>query len=226
MASDIKNNILEASSRLFYEQGYNKTSLRQIAKACGIEIGNLYYYYKKKIDLVLELRINKISRDVEQIITFCGDMIYSYTGLIAIDYMLYSLLAVDHKACRVYVEASGEQEFKDLCANLHQKLLIKLVGKEGLRIKPMEAFWANNYCCAGEIQMVNFYYNHETSVNLDKLVIQCLIMRLLMLGLSEDEARLHAKEGIALARSVIEEFGVKAYEWREVENSAFSLYDK
>ncbi|GKU30180.1 TetR/AcrR family transcriptional regulator [Clostridium folliculivorans] len=52
MNEDKKNEILEISRQLFNEQGYNNVSMRTIADALNISVGNLTYHYKKKEDLV------------------------------------------------------------------------------------------------------------------------------------------------------------------------------
>lgn len=53
-----KNEILEVARTLFWEKGYDGTSLRDIASACGFENTNLYYYYKNKEEILFEaLRI-------------------------------------------------------------------------------------------------------------------------------------------------------------------------
>jgi AcrR family transcriptional regulator len=40
--------------RLFREQGYDKTTMRAIAQAAGLSVGNAYYYYPSKDHLVQE----------------------------------------------------------------------------------------------------------------------------------------------------------------------------
>ena len=53
-----KNEILEVARTLFWEKGYDGTSLKDIASACGFENTNLYYYYKNKEEILFEaLRI-------------------------------------------------------------------------------------------------------------------------------------------------------------------------
>jgi AcrR family transcriptional regulator len=42
--------IVKTASKLFYKNGYVNTTTRQIAEACGISQGNLYYYIKSKED--------------------------------------------------------------------------------------------------------------------------------------------------------------------------------
>lgn len=50
--SDSRQLIQEAAVRLFNEHGYDKVSLRDIAREAGLAIGSLTYHYKKKEDLL------------------------------------------------------------------------------------------------------------------------------------------------------------------------------
>ncbi|MET7616409.1 TetR family transcriptional regulator [Streptomyces sp. NPDC005408] len=44
--------ILETALRLFQERGYDKTTMRAIAKEAGVSVGNAYYYFASKEHLV------------------------------------------------------------------------------------------------------------------------------------------------------------------------------
>lgn len=46
--------IVETAIRLFGEQGYEKTTMRAIATAAGLSVGNAYYYFPSKEALVQE----------------------------------------------------------------------------------------------------------------------------------------------------------------------------
>lgn len=50
-----KKRILKAATRVFSEHGYEKSSMRMIAKASHISIGGLYLYFRNKEDLYLTL---------------------------------------------------------------------------------------------------------------------------------------------------------------------------
>ncbi|WP_445529559.1 TetR/AcrR family transcriptional regulator [Streptomyces cyslabdanicus] len=44
--------ILETAMRLFQERGYDKTTMRAIAKEAGVSVGNAYYYFQGKEHLI------------------------------------------------------------------------------------------------------------------------------------------------------------------------------
>ncbi|MFD0316874.1 TetR family transcriptional regulator [Streptomyces flavalbus] len=44
--------ILETAMRLFEERGYDKTTMRAIAKEAGVSVGNAYYYFEGKEHLI------------------------------------------------------------------------------------------------------------------------------------------------------------------------------
>lgn len=50
-----RNQILTVSLALFEKEGYDGTSMRQVADKCGLSLGVLYYYFKNKEDIYLEL---------------------------------------------------------------------------------------------------------------------------------------------------------------------------
>ena len=60
-ASIQKENILRNAFILFKENGYNKTTTREIAAASGINKGLLHYYYKQKEEIIFEMYNNLLS---------------------------------------------------------------------------------------------------------------------------------------------------------------------
>jgi len=49
--------ILDVAQELFVSQGYDKTSLRDIAERLGITKAALYYYFERKEEILLELHL-------------------------------------------------------------------------------------------------------------------------------------------------------------------------
>ncbi len=49
--------MVDAALSLFAEQGYDRTSIRQIAERAGVSLGLLYNYYKSKEDLLKDILV-------------------------------------------------------------------------------------------------------------------------------------------------------------------------
>ena len=56
-AISTRERILDIALELFTEQGYDKTSLRDIAERLGTTKAALYYHFKSKSDILLELHL-------------------------------------------------------------------------------------------------------------------------------------------------------------------------
>ncbi len=56
--------LVEAASLLFHQQGVERTTLAEIALAAGVPLGNVYYYFKTKDELV-EAVIEAVALDLQ-----------------------------------------------------------------------------------------------------------------------------------------------------------------
>lgn len=52
MKQNIKREIMDTAKCLFIKKGFHDTSMRDIAAALNISVGNLTYHYKRKEDLI------------------------------------------------------------------------------------------------------------------------------------------------------------------------------
>ena len=70
--SETRDKLVEVALRLFREEGFQATTMRRIADEAGVSLGNAYYYFAGKDELVNELYV-VIQRDhrerAEQVIT-------------------------------------------------------------------------------------------------------------------------------------------------------------
>lgn len=66
-----KNKMIEVATELFFENGYDGTSIRSIVRGVGCEIGLFYYYYETKDALftdVLETFLNQYHRGFKRVV--------------------------------------------------------------------------------------------------------------------------------------------------------------
>ena len=54
--------ILAVSSELFADRGYSASTMRQLAERAGLPLGNVYYYFSSKYDLLVVIIDNAMSR--------------------------------------------------------------------------------------------------------------------------------------------------------------------
>ncbi|MBN2801433.1 MAG: TetR/AcrR family transcriptional regulator [Deltaproteobacteria bacterium] len=59
---DVRERILAVATRLFADQGYGSTSVRQVAEAVGVTKPALYYYFKSKEELFEQIICSHLGR--------------------------------------------------------------------------------------------------------------------------------------------------------------------
>ncbi|WP_433379834.1 TetR/AcrR family transcriptional regulator [Streptosporangium sp. CA-115845] len=69
--ADTRTRIQDVALTLFVEQGYEATSLREIAEALGVTKAALYYHFKTKDDIVASLAEDRV-RAVEELIAWAS----------------------------------------------------------------------------------------------------------------------------------------------------------
>ncbi len=60
---DRRDSIIRAAENLFADQGYDNTTMQQIAKGAGTSIGNMYFYFSNKEDVMFSL-IDELSTQI------------------------------------------------------------------------------------------------------------------------------------------------------------------
>lgn len=90
-----REQILLSAAKLFRQQGYAATTLRQIAAKAGIKAGSIYYYFDSKeaiLDEVLDQGIKRIFDTVKRRLKEAGEVPHRRRIEIAIEAHLVTLL--------------------------------------------------------------------------------------------------------------------------------------
>lgn len=108
-----KLNIINSAKKLFYEYGYNKSGIQDIADDANVKLGTITYYYKKKDDMITDI-YNVFFLDL-----------YDYVSTIEGNLSLYT------KYCYtlvLYYDALLKDEHNKL---LYYEVLIKNINPQG-----------------------------------------------------------------------------------------------
>ncbi|PKN53178.1 MAG: TetR/AcrR family transcriptional regulator [Deltaproteobacteria bacterium HGW-Deltaproteobacteria-13] len=62
---ETKNRVLKISRNLFVQQGYSKTTIKQISRKANITTGSLYHFFQNKEDILLHIVGDVVSKSAE-----------------------------------------------------------------------------------------------------------------------------------------------------------------
>ncbi len=100
MKTDIKAEIINAASHLFYKNGYNSTGINEIIVTAGIAKATLYNHFKSKDDLCISYLRHMNSTFLESVEVYCVAKPKGKTQILAIfDFLQEFFLNKDFNGC-------------------------------------------------------------------------------------------------------------------------------
>ena len=98
-----RDQIIEAAERLFYEKGYEQTSVQDVLDALSLSKGGFYHYFQSKIELLEAVCRRQSVRDAEEMTAAVArqegavaklNTLLRYCGLLRADRMDFALLVM------------------------------------------------------------------------------------------------------------------------------------
>lgn len=98
-----RDQIIEAAERLFYEKGYEQTSVQDVLDALSLSKGGFYHYFQSKIELLEAVCRRQSVRDAEEMTAAVArqegavaklNTLLRYCGLLRADRMEFALLVL------------------------------------------------------------------------------------------------------------------------------------
>lgn len=162
-SGDTKSKIVDAAYRVLAEQGFEKTSTKEIAKQAGISQGLINYYFSSKEDLMFEIfhlesaryieEMNKISdiplndNFVRHALAVPKNMVQEYPDWHRLRFELFAIglrSEAGRKKIQQSLEAGKEQVLKTLSMmplkeNMNKKALASIINVtiDGLALEKM-----------------------------------------------------------------------------------------
>lgn len=186
---NLRDLIIQKSSRLFVEQGYKNTTIRQIAEACELGRGHLYYYFRKKEDIVLYLYKDLI----EHIYSYISKLDSNNNPLISyaiIQSIYIKSIATNKELFRMYIELSKVDSVRNEYIKILRDLLIEKIQElhyEEKRFTENDINLSIIIGSAGEDELLRRFYKNETELSLEEIIKSTIRTRLLLLNISHDE---------------------------------------
>ena len=182
---DIEEQIIKKSFNLFLVNGYEKTTIRQIADSVGIGRGHLYYYFKKKEDILLYIYktiLNKIYGLISNHHMNDTELLLNY----AVTQCLYTYTIVRYESLfRIYIEASKVPVIRKEYVNILIELFKKKAPETHYNATEKDIYISVAVGCAGEEELLRRYYNKEIDLDIEDIIKSVISTRLILLNIIE-----------------------------------------
>jgi AcrR family transcriptional regulator len=152
---DTRSRLRELALQLFAEQGYEKTSLREIAERLGVTKAALYYYFKSKEDIVRSL-VEDYVADLDELIDWAknqprsprtrAEIVRRYLHIVANGTAVFRMLHQNQAA----VSSLGAKERGELFKE-RMDALVDLLTEPGAplrdQVRAASCLMSVSYCC-------------------------------------------------------------------------------
>lgn len=200
MVENIKEIIAQESRRLFNERGYQDVSMREIAAACGISVGNLTYYYPRKEDLLM-LEHDGIMQTFLDEVMGEADELEGLQGYFTLECAFIHYILSDDAIGRLYRDVINIPSLRRRYCEAHYELYCRFVEPE----EPERARLATAAMAGLEFELADEGYIMEDATD---VLGDILNARLLFEGLDPAE---HAalvqdsvERGVELSRRIMQ----------------------
>ncbi len=202
----MRQRILDAANQLFYENGYQNTAMRQIAKACEIQQSLLYYYYPNKGELAREI-LKDFSEQVDEVMT--SYLTYDQFPLLYIFSfcrLLVKELSKDPKELRFYCEIFDTPNPKRRhMYRIHEAVVRYRPGEITTEEKAQQAIIMSDSVWSGLINAQNLGL---IQMDIDEILDATDLTRFTYLGLTEDAVR----NFCSMARGIVSTIPIQGIE--------------
>ena len=179
----MEKNILKVSTKLFLEQGYDKTTIRQIAEASGIGRGHLYYYFRKKEDILIHIFKQILDKIYDDVIESSDDKTEILLSYATIQCIYTYTLVLNEKLFRIYLEGSHIEIVRRAAQNILIDLCKKKAKNMNYDISEKDICFSITIGYAGECELLKRFYNGEKDFDIDSIVKSIISTRLLLLNI-------------------------------------------
>jgi AcrR family transcriptional regulator len=153
---DTRSRLRELALRLFAEQGYEKTSLREIAERLGVTKAALYYYFKSKEDIVRSLLEDYIA-ELDELIAWGkpqprtaatrAEIVRRYLHIVASGTEVFRMLHQNQAAVASLASAKERGELMRERMDALTDLLTEPTGTLRDQVRAASCLMSVSYCC-------------------------------------------------------------------------------
>jgi AcrR family transcriptional regulator len=176
--------ILQKSTELFLSEGYNNTTIRQIAESVHVGRGHLYYYFKKKEDILLHLFTNML-RNIQKLLTnMLGSEMNFYFKISLAVYVYIHVLTQNKNIFRIYIEASKVDSLRREYIQIMDMFIQDISASANYEIDKKGLYLNSVVSVSAEFELLSQFNDGIDLLSLETIISTVIKTRLLLLNAS------------------------------------------
>lgn len=208
MARDTRQLILDVSQDLFNKQGYTGTSMRQIAAACGITIGNLCYYFGKKEDLLMAYHnklsdafLNQLPEELTELDPWC-----SY---IAAEYCFLYQCASEPVIRKLFLDVINVPTLRVSYTDVHHEIFLKFLSNKFKKADARHLYLTTVSTVAVQYHMMEQYDALSPEIDFDSIFSYVFETRMALLNISAKQRHEKIENGFELGKRIFDKAKIR-----------------
>lgn len=175
-----KNRILQTAKDIFLEQGYRRTTIRQIVERSGITSGSIYNIFSSKEEIFNTLAGDVLENCIHMVEKEAGgeSPIYQYAAVLLVE---MEAIAHDERVRELYQEAYTSPVMFEEVVKRHLRLEKEFFGESYGKLFKEDEILARNYMVKGAMGgfINSFYFGNKPPVEEAEFLLLSLTFRVL-----------------------------------------------
>lgn len=175
-----REKIVRTANRLFKKNGYEKTGVRDIAKASGISLSNLQYYYPKKVLIMSDVYNLVISKYIEEKSKKISNEEQPIMDIMALE---YEFILRAHSGKNSWESYISSLLIPEVCGVYVEKSTKLMIDCKACPERPwIDLKMANTVMYGGIAEILQFHLQHPDEYRLHDLLAYPFTARLQLLS--------------------------------------------
>ncbi|QSX09221.1 TetR/AcrR family transcriptional regulator [Alkalibacter rhizosphaerae] len=197
-----KNNILKASKELFYENGYNNTTVHMIKDRAEVSLSAIPYYFKEKDRILQVIYTDFLSSIYKLVQKHMKEPIDSYLLHFLASKIYYYIIHDDANNDRFYREVTFAQSNIRILYPFMDTVHHNYARDFNIQLTEGELKYYRLTDAGGRREIMMDYYNDPASYDFNELIDYITSIVPNLMGIDKEVSREYARKSTAFAKEV------------------------
>ncbi|MCM1988687.1 TetR/AcrR family transcriptional regulator [Oceanirhabdus seepicola] len=204
----VREKIFNTSYKLFIEEGYENTTTRQIAEASNIKHGLLYYYFKKKEDILVEIVKIKMYRLTKFVMENTGERDpYNVSALFG--RIFFEYIKNNDNFKKLYIAVLNNYRIKSTTVDTIIEISKSMFNLFNIDYKEENLRVASLVAVGVQSTLVVSNLKENSEINYDELVSIIIKVTFGSINISDEKIKIISEETLIKKEKFIKKFGVQ-----------------